>query len=768
MGQLLFIGNGGGGGGSNPLLTPLDLYVAPLTGNDANAGTTPAAPVQTMAGAYARIPTFRWGAPVRIHVAQGLLEWTPIPDAQSHNMDGQIIVIADGAGQGVETGFLNVIPNAPADVGTANDVIKSAAALAPDTLQGYTIFFSTGACVGEIREIRNNTATDIILTAPFTATPLPGDQYVVVAPATTVSTLGGVTNLCAGAQSCYPTIINLNFDGTGNLRIADVACLKMYGCTFTNGSTPVIENSQVFAGITDVLTPIVSDTMHLGFLWSALGAVKDWINWGISSPDGSLNGGPLGSFTGCAVARGVIFVDPTPYLPNQSLTFTGGAALQGLIYLVPGSSLFLFSTPGLTLPFLVRKDISLPAAVDIAFSQATCIFSPVFEVPGTPYTTYAEGLMHVASNSALLGAGLVFPPLPMGYVVEADENSTVILDLTYGDLNLNYDNSSGFFFGLLATRGSTIVVEGDPSTNFNFSSVGGVQGVAAFALQGSKVLITDALSATGPTCNFVGSNNVVCLFALNNSYGQASGNCNFDTIGVGFQAILGSSVISSGSVNMLSTALCILAVNSSDVSVASPDQTWTTVGNVITADIGSDVFINGGFSATQLGPSTNPAIMANQGCFIYFAGGLGLDSTLPGGACVVLDGAELVVTDTTNLQADGSALIISARGGAQLPNNATSQYTSAVATAILLSTGGALNLQSAGGCAINSGAGDGIDCTGGGQCYVDDGSVPPVFTVTGAELKVSPTLSNTFAAALPNPGDTFGNPGGGSTITRAL
>lgn len=184
----------------------LDLYVSNINGNDFFPGTI-ALPLKTLTAArsYLRSVARIIAHDVVIHV--GKYDNTGIGKYTWANINGfklvdsaSIYVYGDGAGQPGEDGFTSVLASTAAGAGSGASVIKGAFGV--DAYRGFTVEVLTGAATGDRRSVRNNTATDLIPTMPFTAAVALNDTFRIVRPQVLFTfvpdIVGDNGTLCAG------------------------------------------------------------------------------------------------------------------------------------------------------------------------------------------------------------------------------------------------------------------------------------------------------------------------------------------------------------------------------------------------------------------------------------------------------------------------------------------------------------------------------------------------------------------------------------------
>jgi hypothetical protein len=180
-----------GFGGSDD---PVDLFVA-TSGDDSNPGTSPSAPLATYNRAVELVELSQpCSAPIVVHIATGTYAMhRPVPAPTG---SAPVIVVGDGAGQPGDDG-LNVIATGVATAVSAESVLTTSG-LTADAYQHLTVEVLTGAAAGSRRRVRNNTTTEIVPTAPFSAAIGIGDEYRIVAPAVQLRPTPGAFYLTKG------------------------------------------------------------------------------------------------------------------------------------------------------------------------------------------------------------------------------------------------------------------------------------------------------------------------------------------------------------------------------------------------------------------------------------------------------------------------------------------------------------------------------------------------------------------------------------------
>jgi hypothetical protein len=749
MGHSVFIGfgtGGGGGGGADPLLFPLDLYVA-STGNDANPGT-PAQPVLTMAGAWSKVRdlggnlTYQIGAPIRVHVAAfpaGTLAWTPVPGYQAINESGQVIVNGDGALQGVEDGF-TIFAAGAAGVGTT--ALSVGFATAPDALLGRTIeFLSPSPAAGQRRLVRNNTATEIIPDAAFSAAPLLGDLFRILSPAASI-------NLASSADiqvsdDINVTLINLDADGAGSgstLRTLGVTCLKLYGCTFSNAAYISFADSNIYAGLALNQVP---ENIGLDSLWTALGGVQDWIGWGISSAADTVAAGlaPVQTLTGYVVSFGSFIAGLSNGLQG-GLTLFGGFANS--LQIANCRLQFRPQTPAPLIQTLLRGAGNIAALYMFASEGTVLGGDAALTLEGDNLVDMVVSTIEWLGVCTLTAVEIAWKMTGgTGHIrLSADEDLNFSAAVGFAiydsaDMSVICDEDSAIVgnisqFVVVVSRNSTFTVtpvEPLDLPSFNNITINCVPpGSGFFAIDSSNITL-----AANPTINGA----VLAFLILN----QSNLFCN-DVI---VDAPDGAAMVCVNEVKAtfdnlaIDAALGFVAAFQSEVTIVNNAQINTTDG-----PIGVVVF-GGRFDCNSSSGLNAPGTPPGAAAFV-----------IQEGSTVALAGD--VTCSVETFLVDGNSSLALAFG----------TLSSATASCFKVSTGSNVWFYGTGG-NINA-ALDGIDCTGGGRAFFSDLTIPPTFTVGGNELVVGPGVleSSTLALALPNPGDAFSNAGATSSISRKL
>lgn len=263
------------------------LYIAPLSGSDSNAGTI-AAPLATMAGAWAKLPFLAFDCQyVILHFAQGnAVNIAPMPGYVALNPHCEIVIWCDGAGQADEDGFTELASGLiSADPTTEIRVGSTTGGFGFQQWRGRTLEVVIG---GEThyRDIQDNGPDIFYLNNPLPG--IPTGAWRVVEPATRFDMSAMVTYLQTPGMAKL-TVINPGFDDDGNgteLVLSNARMLRMFGWHFIETGQIRTENcALVLGGNTSAKIPEAVGEWE--DLWTALGANYSarWDGWGVSSHD---------------------------------------------------------------------------------------------------------------------------------------------------------------------------------------------------------------------------------------------------------------------------------------------------------------------------------------------------------------------------------------------------------------------------------------------------------------------------------------------------
>lgn len=174
--------------GSSVATALTNLYVAPSdpAASDANAGTSPTAPLATLDRALELLNTQgRFAVPCTVHLASDTYAWSRT--LRNLVLDDTLTIIGDGADQPGDDGFTELQAASAAAAGTSQTAVVNAAVLVDNVYQGKTIEILTGAAAGDRRTIRNNTTTTFVPCQRFTAAVAPGDSFRIVEPGAVIT-----------------------------------------------------------------------------------------------------------------------------------------------------------------------------------------------------------------------------------------------------------------------------------------------------------------------------------------------------------------------------------------------------------------------------------------------------------------------------------------------------------------------------------------------------------------------------------------------------
>lgn len=771
-----------------PLLTPLDIYVAPATaaipGNDANNGITPATPVLTMAGAFSKITHNLLGAPVRIHTAADLaLSMAGIPDFNAYNADGQIIIIGDGAGQVGENGFVEVVaPTASGAGSTPTSIDITALAPLDDQYLGLTLLVTSGAAIGRTVLVRNNTPTALIPTAALAGF-LAGDSFTLLAPSTTIDISASPIQLMAGTHSLFPTLVNIAVFGGGSnnaLAIDNVTSLKLYGVLFISEAQLSIQNSTVFAGVSSADTAVEDTELHLGSLEAAITGspvpflpsdASLWQGWGVSNVDSHLNNQdyPMSSLTGYVVSFGQLTIGGLPGLIPAAVRapsldqfditllggYFGGAFLQhGELEIREGSGVPVLIRTG-EAGFFALGLISVVSQVlggDRALVLENTLTAAILQFNQSKLDW--SGPFTAASNG---GAGL-------GYITSADSEVYIrIADDEALTVTLGVGGAAGFLTqrGVLQILSNFLGIGASPTFNFSIDDGALALGIGAsthFLSNVNDIGAQFIMTSTAPGLQngavVIGQSAVAAgLFLVCTDLelpvicgGLAGVNSVLNNCFLGFVSQLGGNLV---------------AESEAPVTTIGPPVFCSALGSRMRAAFADTVSISGPILGAAVMQSVDDANL-----FAIFNGAL----TLAPGETVPLflaaEHASLTVAVLASATCDGLNILarrlseVSVYDGGVWTSNADDNFNIHTGSRIVF---GGPNFSFIA-------AENNLDVSGGGQAYFDDGT--PVFSagVGFNELVVGPSSGeqDSFLGALPAAKDSFSSIGAGSSITRNL
>lgn len=347
-----------------PSATPgstLHLYVDPLTGNDANAGTL-AAPVATTAGLAKVFPRFRF-VPVVVHLVSAA-NYPSLRVPPSYAMAARCPVYVIGEQSTiVATGSV---------LAGSSDLVLNATVASKDLYQGMTLRMTSGAAAsGAKRLIRNCTTTTITPAWRLTAVPATNDTFAIERPASVVTYTDSYTfaeGIGFGQIDSPLVLVNIAFQGpsraaqtpTHAVRVAQCS-VTMFGVVTQTGGSVQLVDSYARAGTLHVAgasqqlrggnaPPIGNGQAFTTALdnYPDLGA-DVWLyqGWGIGSPFAAANQtAPLlmdrSAFVGC-VCAGSLYVGTA-----SDATLVGGGlvanTLGGGLYVAAGARCYIAGT----------------------------------------------------------------------------------------------------------------------------------------------------------------------------------------------------------------------------------------------------------------------------------------------------------------------------------------------------------------------------------------------------------------------------------------
>lgn len=236
-----------------------DLYVAPSdpAASDANAGTTPTAPLATFDRAIELLNAqVRFAVPCTVHLASDSYTWNET--LQNLSLDRPVTIICDGAGQPGDDGFTELRASAAAAAGSNQTlVVDPVGGMTVNAFQGKTILITSGAAAGDRRTVRNNTAADFVPCQRFSAAVAPGDSFRIVEPGALITTPsnGGVALASKYAVRGVGTPSTIGNVGNDARRRENLSALLLANVSLRipTGSAQelLFGNSQIFfAGVT--------------------------------------------------------------------------------------------------------------------------------------------------------------------------------------------------------------------------------------------------------------------------------------------------------------------------------------------------------------------------------------------------------------------------------------------------------------------------------------------------------------------------------------
>lgn len=335
--------------GSTPTPPPgtvtVDLYVSPSLGNDANPGTQ-ALPLATLGEAENRISAT---APVvtnyNIHLRN---ETYPLPTNarsswfRSRTFQGSVVtVFADEAWDA--TVFTIAIAQA-AVAGTGAGVVVGAG-LVVNAHRGSSIRMTSGPAAGQYRRINANTATDILVSAPFSPAPAAGNTFEIFTLNTTIA----VPAATAPATSYTLAESVLASDGLISSGILPtVEGLQLRGLRITAvGSSYHIGGGPTYMFGVDQIT---SGSRKIGgTLWAGRSIASPLlVGWGVRCTTTALTLGSAAQFIGW-------YHGDTAFMTVNVGCFAdvAGGFVQRILQTISGDARFGFAGSAVT-PFLIE------------------------------------------------------------------------------------------------------------------------------------------------------------------------------------------------------------------------------------------------------------------------------------------------------------------------------------------------------------------------------------------------------------------------------
>ena len=765
------------GGGSPPtpfpiVESPLNIYVAP-TGDDANSGLTPLDPVLTYPGAWSKALPFL-AASITVHVARfpdsAPIEWVPVPGFVALNADAQVIVIGDGAGQPGEDGFDVVATGVCAAGSSAVQVVPSVPVVA-DAFEHAFLEITSGPADGGVRTVRNNTTGAIIPSSALSAVPAVGNTFRIVTPAT-FNDASAAPVLCEGAINL--TLVNLEFMGGVTFDVINMPMVKFFGVRFAEDCSIAIQQSMLAAGVADVAA---SDPflLRLPELWTALGFVGDWDGWGVVGL-GNLCTTACDRFVGFANSADVTGLNGDNVTVRGDILWMGGT-LHGLEAVAAEITTYAPASPQV-LPRLG----TVPGDPDFGADVYACEW---IDYSGFVQTTGGVGMYGGLYNfiSFVSGAAGVYAD---GGAVCTFGASTQVTALLVKDAQVTWDTDyagavamsvSGIVQvhdgGHFSVKGfdatSTLTISQPDPTEPTLSVLNGglfAFGAATCSITGTTLAVSCLggriegeadLTITGDSLALVmdggvimSSADITCAVNDGTSCAILRTGAQLSCINLdvqGGEMTLASSAIALG--NSLAVATRLRLADGSRINAAEA----VTAGGKIQVLNGSQLSAR----AVETTSAEFPALEANEGRIDALV-------RIEAESVIALSGAALNVSTEPGLIVTDGELLLTA--GA-VCNAAAVDLTNTGGKTARVSTGAALNVGT--GASSFTASTDGIDCTGGGTCTLADTSAITM-ACGGVELIVGPnvvTEQSSLAAALPSPGASFSNTGGGVSITRA-
>jgi hypothetical protein len=421
---------------------PLDIYVDTASGDDVAGDGSQANPIQTLAEAERRIPLVVQHY-TAVHLRGQTYTWPA--GFRPRSLSAPIAFFADDVWD--PTVYTTVATGAA--TGGSDSVLTVAGPLLVNTYKDRWIEITSGAALGDRRQVRNNTATDIIPDSKFTAAVVATNTFRIFDSAVDVScdgipagdtalvlcsSVGRDANKGREAAPGVFTFVGLNFTAAVPTarRLGIAASTVFFGCKI---EPTIIDWSTAHPSYwgCDTIAPTVQAVLAL-----LLGApnVTAWRGWGVRltaatqqiNPNGNQVIGYVGS------SGGLLIANATGVVELIGGSFATGMTVQQAL--------------GLLLIMGVRPDTTRFAAVALALFAARAELALVdINAPG------AATAIHVGDGSLLRirgsGSGLsATGESAAGTSVQVDASSRVILfdgPVTFGRaVGTDYDVGNGF------------------------------------------------------------------------------------------------------------------------------------------------------------------------------------------------------------------------------------------------------------------------------------------------------------------------------------
>lgn len=273
-----------------------------------------------------------------VHIASGTYTWEGTLGPL--HLRSSVFLIGDGADQAGDDGFTELIAPAPAGGGSTDSVVVSAGGLVVDAYRGKTIEILDGAAAGDRRTIRNNTATDFVPVAKFSASVL-GASYRIVEPAvefqlagvpsssapndSTICEVGTRGDFASQWRNTTPGyslhLCNLRLAGVDTTSPTKMVTWSIYGASVVLFGVELVERTAQYISFNACSRSLVRS----GVDWMQFGAAASepysvglapnltaWAGWGFSEQSISPRAAAyqIHHFTGYIVAPGTnLFIE---------------------------------------------------------------------------------------------------------------------------------------------------------------------------------------------------------------------------------------------------------------------------------------------------------------------------------------------------------------------------------------------------------------------------------------------------------------------------